>query len=86
VPFRMSTSGLAAGVFALVFGAGDAVDGVAAGAVVAAGGGVTAADVAGEATGGADVDASAGDEAGDDEAGDDEADGVDPLGVALGET
>jgi hypothetical protein len=79
VPFRMSTGGRGAGVLALVLGAGDAVDGVAAGAVVAGGGG-TAADVAGEATGG-DVGALVGDEPAAVEA-----EGFEPDGVALGET
>lgn len=76
----MSTSGRAAGVVALVLGAGDGVDGVAAGAVVAGGGG-TAADVAGEATGGEDVGALVGDEPAAVEA-----EGFVPEGVALGET
>jgi hypothetical protein len=85
----MSTSGLTAG--ALGLGVGDAVDGAAAGVVVAGGGGVTTADVAGEATGGVDVGASAGDEltAAEVDVVDpdgDDPDGVDPDGVALGET
>ena len=79
VPFKMSTSGRAAGVL----GAGDGVDGVAAGAVEAAGG-VALVDAAGEATG---ADVGAGDVTPDDAAlagGDVEA--FDPDGVALGET
>jgi len=75
----MSTTGLVAG--ALVLGAGDAVVGVTAGADGAGGGGVVAARVEADAAGRADVDASAGDEAGGTDA-----DGVDLVGVALGET
>lgn len=65
-------------MLALVLGAGDEVDGVAAGVVVA---GATAADVAAEATGGADVGALVGDEPAAVEA-----EGVELDGVALGET
>lgn len=79
VPLRMSTTGLVAG--ALVLGAGDAVVGVTAGADGAGGGGGVAARVEADTAGGADVDASAGDEAGGTDA-----DGVDLVGVALGET
>jgi hypothetical protein len=82
VPFRMSTGGRAADELALVLGAGDAVDGVTAGALT--GGGATEADVTGEVTGGATDEASPGDEAA---PGDETVpDGVEPDGVALGET
>jgi len=80
VPFKMSTSGRAAGVLADAVGEGD---GVAAGAVEA-GDGVALVDAAGEATG---ADVGAGDVTPDDAAldgGDVEA--FDPDGVALGET
>jgi hypothetical protein len=89
VPLRMSTRGFVAGAVALVLGTGDAVVGVTAGADVAGGGGVAEVDATAE-TGGADVGASAGEEAAGEEAGGaeagDEADGFDPAGVAPGET
>jgi len=85
----MSTGGRGAGVLALVLGAGDGLDGVAAGEVdgasagaLAIGGGVAGGGVGvsdcGYVTGGADVSASPGDEAGPGE--------VELDGVALGET
>jgi hypothetical protein len=85
----MSTAGLAAGVLALVLGAGDALDAVAAGGVVASTSGGN--DVAGEPTGVVDADALAAAEVGPGKVepaalevapwGDGE-----PDGVALGET
>ena len=82
VPFKMSTSGRAAGVLADAVGEGD---GVAAGAVQG-GGGVALVDAAGEATG-ADVGAVAGDVTPDEAAlAGVDVDGFDPDGVALGET